>query len=207
MDAVKHVRAFPVKFAAVILLILPLSANAGTPAVLISDGPHPDAPEQLMEYGQLVGNWQCKSSSRQQDGTWKESPGLATWTWYFVLDGHAVLDVWKPLPIAQGKVFPGTNLRTYDPETGIWNVAWTIANSPKIETFISSFRNDAIHITTEREARGTFPAHMMHITFYNISEKHFDWKYEFSPLTDGQNWTESSRLSCDRSSESADESG
>lgn len=181
-----------------LLLLIPLIGSAAGPAKLISAGPHPDAPEQLMEYGQLVGNWQCQSSSRQQDGTWKETPGLATWSWYFVLDGHAVLDVWEPLPNADGNVLPGTNLRTYNAATGIWDIAWTVSSSPGIETFISSFRNDAIHITTQRKARGAFPAHMMHITFHNISEKHFDWKYEFSPLTDGQNWTETARLSCDR---------
>ena len=186
------------KYLSILLLIFPVFALAGTPAALVTDGPHPDAPEALMEYGQLVGNWQCKSLSPQPDGSWKQAEGLNTWTWYYVLDGRAIQDVWKPTANADGKVFPGTNLRTYDAETGIWNVVWTIASSARIEPFISSFRNDIIHITTERAASATFPAHMMHISFYNISEQHFDWKYESSPLTDGQNWREVSRLSCDR---------
>jgi hypothetical protein len=148
-----------------------------------------------MEYGQLAGTWECKSFGRQPDGSWKEAEGVNTWSWYFALDGHAVVDVWKPSPNADGKVFSGTNLRTYDAETGIWNIAWTQSSSALIENFISSYRNGVIHITTQRSARSAFPAHMMHISFYNISEQHFDWKYESSPLTDGQNWTEVSRLS------------
>jgi len=115
-----------------------------------------------------------------------------------VLDGRAVQDVWKPLANADGQVLQGTNLRTYDAETGIWNVAWTISSSARIETFISSYRDGVIHISAQRAATGVFPAHMMHISFYNISGQHFDWKYETSPLTDGKNWSEISRLSCDR---------
>lgn len=51
----------------------------------------------------------------------------------------------------------------------------------------------------ERAASELFPSHLMHITFYNISEEHFDWRYESSGLTDGQTWREVSRLSCKRS--------
>ena len=192
------------KYLPYLLLFGSLSAAAGAPAVLVSNGPHPDAPEALMEYGQLVGNWQCKDHNLQQDGSWKESPGIATWSWYFMLDGHAVFDVWRPAPNAAGKVFSGTNLRTYDADTGIWNIVWTNTSSARIEAFQSSFRNDSIHITTERQASATFPKHMMHITFFNISEDHFDWKYESSPVTDGQNWREVSRLSCDRDHDEAE---
>lgn len=191
------------KYIPYILLLAASLAMAAAPATLISDGPHPDAPAALMEYGQLVGNWQCKSHRLLPDGSWKQGEGLNTWTWYYVLDGRAVQDVWKPAANADGKVFPGTNLRTYDAETGMWNIAWTITSSTRIESFKSSFRNDTIHITTERAASATFPAHMMHISFYNISENHFDWKYESSAVTDGQNWKEISRLSCDRDDDTA----
>lgn len=187
-----------------VLLIIPVFAIASGRAELVTEGPHPDAPEALMEYGQLVGNWQCKSLGLQPDGSWKEAKGVNTWTWYYVLDGHAIQDVWKPSANADGKIFPGTNLRTYDAETGLWNIIWTITSSARIESFKSSFRNDIIHITTERAANATFPAHMMHISFYNISENYFDWKYESSPVTDGQNWKEVSRLSCDRDTGYAD---
>ena len=186
------------------LLFIPVYGLAASAAKLTTAGPHPDAPEQLMEYGQLVGNWQCTGQSLQQDGTWKDSPGVATWTWYYVLDGHAIQDFWHPAPNVEGKVIPGLSLRTYDAATGIWNVIATLASSARIDAFNSSFRNDAIHVTTERAASARFPAHLMHITFHNISANHFDWKYEGSGLTDGQNWQEFSRISCDRNAESSD---
>ena len=195
------------KYIPCLLLIISVSAWAVSPVELVSAGAHPDAPEELMEYGQLVGNWQCKSHGLQPDGSWKEAEGVNTWTWYYVLGGRAIQDVWQPQANAEGKVFQGTNLRVYDASTGIWNIVWTNSTSSRIESFISGYRNDAIHITTEREASDAFPAHMMHITFYNISEEHFDWKYESSPMTDGQNWRELSRLSCDRDGEPADASG
>ncbi len=92
-----------------LMLLISTIATASAPAALIGDGPHPDAPEALMEYGQLVGNWQCKSLSPQPDGSWKQAEGVNTWTWYYVLDGRAIQDVWKPTANADGKIFSGTN--------------------------------------------------------------------------------------------------
>ena len=181
------------------------SAGAVSAGGIASTAANPDAPAEVQQFGQLVGSWQCKGENLQPDGTWQASPGTSVWDWYYVLDGYAVQDVWRPHTSGNPNAAQGTNLRTYDPETGIWDVVWTTQNVPAIEKYRAAYRNDEIHIVAERPSNQFFPSHLMHITFHNIDEDHFDWRYEASGLTDGQNWQEQARLSCDRVRASGDE--
>lgn len=185
----------------VTLTLLTAGAAAGG---VVSDGPNPEAPEEVKQFGRLVGSWRCTGENLQQDGTWKKTPGVSTWDWYYVLDGYAVQDVWRPDTEANPQAVQGTNLRTFDPESGTWEVVWTTQNVPKIDFYRAGYRDDEMHIYAERAATQAFPGHLMHITFHNVSEDHFDWRYESSGLTDGQNWREVARISCDREAAAGD---
>ncbi|MDJ0654429.1 MAG: hypothetical protein QNJ40_09770 [Xanthomonadales bacterium] len=174
------------------LALLATAAHAGAP--MTADGPHPDAPEQLKQYGQLQGDWLCRGSNPQPDGSWQENPNPpASWSWYYVLDGYAIQDVWKP---GDGKSPWGTNLRTYDAETGKWNMVWATQQQARFDEFSAEFVDGNIVMTGQRWARPAFQAHTARITFHNIQKEHFDWKYEVA-AADGS-WSEFSRLSCDR---------
>lgn len=151
-----------------------------------------------MQYGQLAGDWQCTSESLKQDGSWVKSPGTATWSWYYVLGGHAIQDVWQPPSDAGPDAAVGTNLRIYDVETGLWRMVWTTAKQADFDTFRASYRDGEILIYGERPQTAAFRAHLARITFHNIGERHFDWKYESSGPADGRKWREVVRLSCDR---------
>lgn len=187
------------KTAAIAMFAVSSCCHAVSPAPLITETPNPNAPEQVrQQYGQLIGDWACQGENQQQDGSWQKSPGMATWSWYYVLDGYAVQDVWQPSKQASAGATMGTNLRTYDAENNIWNIVWTTTSNANLEQYRSAYRNKELHIYAERPASNVFPSHLMHITFHNISASHFDWKYESSGLTDGQTWQEFARLSCDR---------
>ena len=71
------------RFILILLLAATGLARAAT-APLVAEGPHPEAPDALNQYGQLVGHWQCTSENRQPDGSWKAGAGKATWSWYWV---------------------------------------------------------------------------------------------------------------------------
>lgn len=180
-----------------IILAIVVSAATGN-APLSHDGPNENAPEQVKEFGQLVGDWSCAGENLNPDGEWQKSPGRATWSWYYILEGFGVQDVWLPDREQNPNAPMGTNVRTFDPETGLWEVVWATQAVPKFDRYKASFRNGEIHIFAERPATKQFRSHLMRITFHNISADHFDWRYEASGLTDGQNWQERSRLSCDR---------
>ncbi len=159
---------------------------------------HPDAPAEVDQFGRLVGSWDCKGANRQQDGSWKESPGIERWDWFYILDGYAIQDVWRPDIEANPNASQGTNLRSFNSETGFWEVIWTTQKRAHIEHYRAAASGDDINIYAERPASPNFPRHLMRITFHNISDDHFDWRYESSGLTDGQDWTAVARLSCDR---------
>ena len=150
------------------------------------------------KFGQLEGHWSCTSESRQADGTWAAGTGKGTWSWYYILEGYAVQDVWLPDRKANPGAAMGSNIRTYDVANARWDVVWTTQQAPAFERYKAAFRNGEIHMFAERPAGGGFPSHLMRITFHNFTADHFDWRYEASGLTDGKNWQEQSRLSCDR---------
>ncbi len=174
-------------------LLLLCSGAQAHQAPLTAATINPAAPDQVKQYGQLQGSWRCKSLNLTQDGTWQEAPGDNIWSWYYVLDGYAVQDVWQG---SQGGM--GTNLRTYDAEQDKWYMVWATTQQARFDEFEATFEDGKIIMTGDRWARAAFPAHKSRITFHNITAQHFDWKSEWSPPNDGENWTESSRLSCDR---------
>ncbi|MFK7955316.1 MAG: hypothetical protein AB8B96_04415 [Lysobacterales bacterium] len=157
---------------------------------------HPDAPEEVKQYGALNGHWRCEASAKQPDGSWKDSPGVATWSWYYVLDGYAVQDVWQPAAATSPM---GTNLRTYDVEKKQWNMVWATQTQAEFDHYTAAYSDGMIVMRGENPSRSqSTPAHAAKITFYNMTNNHFDWKYEATaPATDA-GWSEFSRMSCSR---------
>ena len=199
----KKVKSNPLKpYRAVIAFgCLAAAAAPATPVPLSAQGAHPEAPDELEQYGQFVGSWRCAGQSLQPDGKWQKSPGLATWTWYYVLDGHAIQDVWHPATEAGPDAAVGTNLRIYDAEAGLWRMVWATATQSHFDTFRATYRDGEILMYGERPPSKAYGAHLARITFHNIDARHFDWKYESSGPADARRWREVARLSCDRAGE------
>jgi hypothetical protein len=176
------------------------------PALSLADetvlfsGPNPDAPEGIEQYGQFVGSWTCAPAARQEDGELKSFDARPTWVWHYALNGQAIQDVWIPDPdhSPAGSAM-GTNLRVYDPETDEWVMVWTTENLRSFQTFTAKMESGNIVMHGDIPT-GPHPPHQARITFHNISDTHFDWKYEASKLDDGENWQLASTLSCDRKS-------
>lgn len=178
-----------------VLSVFPVLSQAGQSAPLVAAGPNPDAPAEVKQYGALEGTWQCESTNRQPDGSWQEVPGVATWSWYYVLNGHAVQDVWKPAA-ASGSW--GTNLRTFDAEKKQWNMVWVTQTQPEFDHYTATYSDGMIVMRGENPPRNT-PAHAARITFFNMTEQHFNWTYEGTAPGTDTGWTEFSRMSCSRS--------
>lgn len=185
-----------------------LSACANRAATLPSgsihtNGPNPDAPAAVNQFGQLVGNWSCQGENRGQDGTWNPAPAPARWDWYWVLDGYGVQDVWQPGtsgPNAPLRV--GTNVRLYDAKTQQWNIVWGTAAQSFWEDITATWQPDERMVMSMQRPKGpVFPAHAVRITFFNITRKTFDWTYEFAKpgtAVDADGWTVTSKLFCSR---------
>ena len=165
-------------------------------------GPNPDAPAAVNQFGQLVGQWSCGGANRAQDGSWTPNPAPARWDWYWILDGYGVQDVWQPGTSAAGSPLRvGTNVRVYDAKAQQWNIVWTTAAQAFWEDITAQWQQDRMVMRMDRAKGPVFAAHAVRITFFNISDTHFDWTYEFAPPGtphDAEGWTLTSKLDCDK---------
>lgn len=170
------------------------TANAG----VVADGPAPGSPPQLQQFGRLVGEWQCTGFSRQKDGSWQPNPWQNTWTWYWALGGTAIQDVWEAPPESPSGASIGTNLRVYDPDTSTWHMAWTTTLTHQFDLFTATQQGADMVMEGRIPVRGPRPEHFARITFHDITERSYLWRYEASLSGQPDTWREQARLDCRR---------
>lgn len=93
--------------------------------------PHPNAPAELEQFGQLAGIWVGEQEVRRRDGSWM-SAGPSLWVWRYSLGGFQVQDLWyqaaDQLPAYLGELgrdYLLSGTRIYSPASERWEVAWT----------------------------------------------------------------------------------
>jgi hypothetical protein len=140
----------------------------------------------MAQFGQYIGDWKIADSTLAQDGSgWSDGEG-ARWIFTCFGNGAAVQDFWFP---ANGSI--GTNLRTYNPDTETWEIAWTVDKLPGFN-----------HIRAQQNEDGNIVMHTIspvqtptrRITFFPVDESGWKWKLEFS-TDEGETWFEVYRIS------------
>ncbi len=130
------------------------------------------APEQLQDYGQFVGKWDCTISNLDSTNAWVENK--ATWVFTYILDGHVIQDYWTNpgTQSANARIYRGTNIRSYNPKLQVWQCAWVENKTNAMSGIWQSYRNNddeiILHDGTET----------WEIVFFNISANHFDWRWD-----------------------------
>jgi hypothetical protein len=138
----------------------------------------------LAQFGRYIGDWTIEDSQLSKDGTeWLPGDG-ARWVFVCMGNGTAIQDFWLP---PDGNV--GTNLRTYDPESGAWEIAWAINTAPGF-AHIQAKQDEAGNVVMHYKA--PLPNPPRRITFYPPDGNGWNWKLEFQ--LDGENWTEVYRI-------------
>ena len=139
----------------------------------------------LAQFGRYIGNWDIEDSRLSQDGqTWIAGKG-ARWNFICLGNGTAIQDFWIP---NDGAV--GTNLRTWNPETESWDIAWAIKTLPGF-AHIQAKQNEDGNIVMHYKS--PLPDPLRRITFFPPDEHGWNWKLEFS--TDGgESWFEVYRI-------------
>lgn len=185
-----------------------LASQGATPPEIASflgtdrfGSPHPQAPAEMSAFGRLVGLWSAEVEVRKQDGAWARD-GSALWAWQYVLDGFATQDLWlhpvDGLPSylkALGRPYMLTALRTYEPASGRWRVAWAANGAGKsggldFGTLDGVVDGGDVVLTSESEW-----GHQR-ITFSEVTERSFLWTSEFS--RDGESWSVMMRVRAKR---------
>lgn len=141
----------------------------------------------LAQFGQYIGDWKIHDSTLAKDGSgWSDGEG-ARWIFTCLGNGTAVQDFWLP---ANGAI--GTNLRTYKPDTGSWEIAWTVDKLPSGFSHIRAQQDENGNIVMNYVA--PIPTPLRRITFFPADETGWKWKLEFSN-NDGETWLEVYRIS------------
>jgi hypothetical protein len=154
------------------------------PDALAADGPAPEHADELMLYGQFVGDWEF-------DWTGYDDEGQATgsergeWIFFWALEGRAVQDVWIiPERARRGRAGVsdgeyGTTIRVYDPRAEVWRVTWNGPIQGALRTFVASRSGDEI-VQRGRADDGR----PMRWIFSEITPDRFRWRSITS--TDGE---------------------
>lgn len=165
-------------------ILLVLFATHATAAVPITDKEAcMDGP--VAQFGRYIGEWQITDEQLQQDGsTW--APGNAErWDFYCVGNGVAVQDFWRP---KGGNI--GTNLRTFNPASEEWEIAWSATGSPGISLITAKLQDDGRIVM---HYKSPVPTPLRRITFFPPDANGWRWTLELSN-DEGESWFEVYRI-------------
>ncbi len=147
----------------------------------------PDAPPETAQFAFLVGEWSCKTRGMGPDGGMQDGPD-ASWTGYYILDGWAIQDDWVS-PVPSGKLFHGSNIRSFNPKTSKWDNRWLPAGSLQWKYFEAEQVGDTMVMTGGEGVDGQERRFKDRNTFYEIGDRSWKWRKDRS-FDDGENWTE-----------------
>lgn len=137
--------------------------------------PNPKAPEQIKDFGPLIGECDCESISRKADQTWG-TPTAMLWRFKYIMDGNAVQD--ETLK-ADGQ--HTGSIRQFNSETGQWQVHfYSVAKAQNPLMTWEGEKNEEGDIILYRDNPSPQGAPGFYkISFYNIKETGFDWLGEW----------------------------
>jgi hypothetical protein len=135
--------------------------------------------DELMLFGQFVGSWALDLTCYLPNGTGTTEHG--EWSFGWILQGHAIQDVWRVPPKAETHDFRryGTSVRFYDREIGAWRSTWHGLHDGRVLQFLARRVDDEIVLERLEAGRTT------RWIFSNITSRTFSWRNVYS---DGKGW-------------------
>jgi hypothetical protein len=145
----------------------------------------------------LIGNWEIVAVLPNDSGDWGPPVARAYWEGRYALGGFAVVDYWyDEIPWeTEGAPTRGLNTRMFDPETGVWQMAWQHTDLAGVrrlqarregsEVAMWQLNDDGSRLETRRTR------------FHDIAEDSWvrtDWRL----AEDGQTWNKALRLEATR---------
>ena len=125
-------------FIAVVGSVLLSSAYAqpvASPATCDYGAPHENAPDELAQFGFLIGDYKI-TLHRWLGEDWSPAqPGVtARWNGRYGLGGMAIIDEWfHPDPAQDPEASRGINVRMYDTEAEEWDMMWIATGGRQVQ--------------------------------------------------------------------------
>ena len=161
-----------------VALVLSITTAPAFSQEACMDGP-------IAQFGRYIGDWKIDDESLARDGSgWQAGKG-ARWVFECIGDGTAIQDYWYP----NGGGY-GTNLRTYNPDTGKWEIVW--AAQPQ---------NGLMHISAQADDDGNIVMDILQpeqnpprrIIFFEPDADGWSWVQQWS-FNGGETWTDVYRI-------------
>ena len=141
---------------------------------------HPNAPEQLKDFDALIGECNCKSETRKQDGSWNSATDMV-WRWKYIMNGMAIQD--ETLK-ADGK--HSGSIRQFIPDSSRWYVHYYSSGSPSttLPTWEGNKTEEGkIVLYRDQKAPNGMEGYYR-LTFYDISKSGYKWIGEWVDKTE-----------------------
>jgi hypothetical protein len=148
---------------------------------LAATSPNPVLGDEAQTFDRLVGRWDADFSFRKDDGTVSHKKGEILFRW--VMDGHAIQDLWIGYPTAEHKERTiGTTFRFFDTKSKQWRIVFVNPQYNYMVTAQGGREGDRIVL------RGTDSDGLpFRWTFSEIKPDFFHWQGEKS-YDGGKTW-------------------
>ena len=137
--------------------------------------PNPEAPQQIKDWAELIGECDCKSVSRNPDQSWADTVNMI-WRFKYIMNGMAVQDeTLKEDGLNSGSI------RQFIPDSSKWFVHYYSSGSPSVSLPVwegTKNENGNIVLFKEQKAPNGMDG-FYKITFSEISHSGFDWLGEW----------------------------
>jgi len=157
-------------------------------AALGADGPAADRAGKMDLYGRFVGSWDLDVRQFAEDGAERWRGG--EWHFGWVLEGHAIQDVWIVPPRGAQRAGDaaanvnsyGTTLRIYNPRIDAWHVQWSDPVTQNILQMVGRAEGaDIVQLGVAADGR------LIRWRFLEIEAASFLWRGETSS-DQGASW-------------------
>ena len=132
--------------------------------------PNPEAPEQIKDFDPMIGLCNCKSTSRNQDGTWAETIDML-WKFKYVANGMIVQDE----TLKSDGTHSGS-IRQFNADSSRWYVHYytTRVASATLPAWEGNKIDDKIILYRDQKAPNGSEG-FYRITFYDMTKTGYKW--------------------------------
>lgn len=135
---------------------------------------NPNAPEQLDDFAPMIGTCDCKSLSRNPDGSWPDTTAMV-WTFKYIMNGNAIQD------LTWSDKLQATSIRQFHPDSLQWVVGYNsfpgVTTTPS--TWLGKKEGDDIVLKLPQKAPNGMDG-VSRLTFTNIRDDGFEWRGEWT---------------------------
>ena len=139
---------------------------------------NPDAPPQLSDFAEMVGQCECKSVQRNPDGTWQDTLQMR-WQFKYILNGLAIQDeTWRE------NGFYATSIRQFNKDSLNWVVSYYSSKfvTNTVSVWTGNREGDEITLKMPQKSPQGYDG-FNRLTFYKITNQGFRWRGEWLDLT------------------------